>query len=187
MRKAAFLNRDGILTKPVFRNGRWRAPLNFQEFKILPQASSAVARLKNLGLLCIVVTNQPEVGTGEISSGQLDLMHSALLSDTLIDAIFFCTHTRIDYCQCRKPKPGLILEAAKKWDIDLGRSYMIGDRFSDMDAGQAVGCTTILVFSEATHGDDAKFKGKAFLAHNLERAVDIIEYLEQNVAGRSDK
>ena len=92
-----------------------------------------------------MVTNQPDVSRGKIKKKTVIKMHNYLLSETKLDDIFVCYHDDHDDCKCRKPKPGLLLEAGKKWNIDLKNSYIIGDRLKDIEAGKYAGCKTIFI------------------------------------------
>ena len=144
-KRAIFLDRDGVLNANVVRNGKPYAPRTIEAFHLLPGVAEAVQRIKAAGFLAIVVTNQPDVAAGLTSRSIVDAMHVKLRQALPLDDIKVCWHRDQDGCSCRKPKPGLLFEAAAEWDIDLGSSYMIGDRWRDIEAGQAAGCTTILV------------------------------------------
>lgn len=104
-----------------------------------------MARFQAAGFLLVVVTNQPEVATGELNPVELDRIHLWLRQRLPIDALEVCLHVAADGCGCRKPKPGMLVQAAGRLAIDLSRSYMVGDRWSDVEAGRAAGCRTILV------------------------------------------
>ena len=145
MKRAVFLDRDGVLNSMVERRGRWRAPLSVDTFQLYPWAVDSVARLRAAGLLTLVVTNQPELSTGELSPAVLDAMHERLRLEAGVDAVYVCPHEDVDSCACRKPSPGLLLQAAREWGVDVAGSFMVGDRYRDMDAGRAAGCVTILV------------------------------------------
>lgn len=140
MRRAVFLDRDGVINRSLVRDGKPYAPVNASEFELLPGVGGALLRLRKGGFLNIVVTNQPDLATGKQQRKDLDLLHASLLAELAIDAIKVCPHTDADGCDCRKPKPGLLLEAAVELGIDLGESYMIGDRWRDVAAGQRAGC-----------------------------------------------
>ncbi len=175
MKRAVFLDRDGVLNKDLFA----RAPRNIHEFEITDGAAEAVERLKKLGFLCIVVTNQPDLSKGFLSQSELEKMHSLLKQSVNIDDIFVCTHKHEEDCNCRKPKPELLFQARNKWDIDLASSYLVGDRVGDIEAGQAAGCKKcILVFSETTRRDNKIPDKKTFLASDIHQAVNIIEHFE---------
>ena len=142
-RPAVFLDRDGVLTVPEFRDGRSFAPVSLDAFRIYPDAAAAVARLHAAGFLVIVATNQPDVTTGKLAQDTLDEMHRRLAEATGIDGIEVSTATRTAPDRRRKPQPGMLFDAARKWDIDLAASYMVGDRASDIECGRRAGCRTV--------------------------------------------
>lgn len=144
-RRAVFLDRDGVIVVPEFRDGRSFAPTDLENFEIYPDAPAALEQLKAAGFLLIVVTNQPDVGAGRISRETLDGMHKKLRSQLPLDGIYACMHTRDMGCTCRKPQSGMLVAAAHKWGLDFSNSYLIGDRSSDMEAARAVGCRSIFV------------------------------------------
>jgi len=144
-RRAALLDRDGVLNPSPFRDGRPRAPRTLEEFQPHPWSRVAVAALHEAGLLCLVVTNQPDVATGALDPRVLDAMHERLVREVGVDAVYVCPHTSDDRCDCRKPRPGLLRSAAADWNVDLLASFMVGDRPTDIEAGHAAGCVTILV------------------------------------------
>ena len=145
MNRAVFLDRDGVLNANIVRNGKPYAPRSLAEFKLLPGVEEAVRRLKDAGFLTIVTTNQPDVATGLTQRSTVDAIHDELRRRMPLDEIKICWHVDSDHCACRKPEPGMLLEAAVAHDIDLRSSYMVGDRWRDVLAGQAAGCTTLLV------------------------------------------
>lgn len=144
-KRAIFLDRDGVLNANIVRDGKPYAPRTIEAFRLLPGVEEAVQRIKAAGFLAIVVTNQPDVAAGLTPRSVVDAMNARLRQTVPLDDFKICWHRDQDGCSCRKPKPGLLLEAARDWGIDLKSSYMIGDRWRDVEAGQAVGCTTILV------------------------------------------
>lgn len=143
MARAAFLDRDGVLNRAIVRDGRPYAPRSFDDFVILPEAPAAVRRLKDAGYLIVVATNQKDVGAGLMSRDMLDAMHARLADALPVDDIRVCTC--IDECACYKPNPGMLLDAARDWNIDLSASVMIGDRWRDIGAGRNAGCRTIFI------------------------------------------
>jgi D-glycero-D-manno-heptose 1,7-bisphosphate phosphatase len=146
MPKAAFLDRDGVLNEAVVRDSLPHAPSRLGDLHIYPEAADALARLKAGGYLLIVVTNQPDVARGEVERSTVEAINTNLRSVLpAIDDIRVCWHDDADNCPCRKPKPGLILDALKDYDIDLAASFMVGDRWRDIDAGANAGVRTILV------------------------------------------
>jgi D-glycero-D-manno-heptose 1,7-bisphosphate phosphatase len=145
MVKAVFLDRDGVINANLVRDGKPVAPATLDEFRIFPDAAAAAQRLKDAGFLLIVVTNQPDVRTGLTSKATMEAMHDRIRALMPIDDFEICLHTDADNCACRKPKPGLLLRAAAKHGIALTDSIVIGDRWRDVLAGQAVGCRTIRI------------------------------------------
>lgn len=146
MTPAVFLDRDGVLVREIVDDdGVARAPLRLQDFMILDDAAAVVHRLHSLGLRCLVFTNQPEVARGLLEPATLEEMHQRLREITKVDDILVCPHDDSVNCECRKPKPGMLLEAARQTDIDLVRSFVVGDRWRDIQAGRAVGCYSILI------------------------------------------
>jgi len=143
--RAVFLDRDGVINRAFVRDGKPLPPPTLQELEILPGVPEALRDLKQHGFELLVVTNQPDVGRGKQSRESLNAMHRSLSASLPIDDIFVCTHTDQEKCDCRKPLPGMILEAARKHNIDLAASFMVGDRWRDVDAGYNAGCKTILI------------------------------------------
>ena len=142
---AVFLDRDGVVNKIILRDGLPASPRNLKEFVFNDGIRDAVGRLKEWGYLIIVVTNQPDVARGNITRELLDSITQKIKQEMPIDDIYACLHDDEDQCSCRKPKPGMLLEAARKWKIDLSQSFMIGDTWKDVEAGRAAGCKTILL------------------------------------------
>ena len=140
MRRAVFLDRDGVITRSNVRGGRPYAPTTLDDFEVLPGVSAALQKLRQAGYLNLVVTNQPDISTGKQSTDVLDAMHAHLLGELAIDAIRVCAHVDAHGCDCRKPKPGMLVDLAGEWGVDLATSWMVGDRWRDIGAGQAAGC-----------------------------------------------
>lgn len=143
--KAVFFDRDGTLNEAVVREGRPFPPGSAADLKIVADAPAALGRLKKAGFLLVVVTNQPDVARGTQSRQAVEAINAALAAQLPIDDFFVCWHGDPDACACRKPKPGLIFEAATRYQIDLPQSFLIGDRWRDVEAGAAAGCRTILI------------------------------------------
>ena len=144
-RRAVFLDRDGVINRAFVRDGKPFPPPTPQELEILPGVAEALRELKANGFKLLLVTNQPDVGRGKLSVQTLDAMHEDLRAHLPLDDILVCCHTDQDKCDCRKPMPGMIIEAARKHNIDLAASFMVGDRWRDIDAGYNAGCKTILI------------------------------------------
>ena len=142
---AVFLDRDGVLSRAIVVNGKSYAPRKPSEFKLLPGAKESVAKLKQAGFIVIVVTNQPDIGNGLIDQSFVEMMHKKLSKKTNITKVYVCPHKQQENCFCRKPNPGMLLEAAFEYGIDLGKSFMVGDRASDIEAGVKAGCSSIFL------------------------------------------
>jgi D-glycero-D-manno-heptose 1,7-bisphosphate phosphatase len=145
MKKAVFLDRDGVLNKADVRNGKPYSPDTVEEMIIVPDAAAALERLRQRGFRLIMATNQPDIARGRLTRAQVDAMNGYLWSKLPLDAIEVCPHDDADRCDCRKPKPGLLLQAAAREGIDLSRSFMVGDRYRDIEAGHSAGCRTVLI------------------------------------------
>lgn len=171
MRRAVFLDRDGVLSKLVWRNGRGVSPRTIEEFELLPNVSAATETLRKSGLLIVVVTNQPDIARGLMKSNDLRLMHERLQEAIAPDAIYSCPHDDRDDCICRKPKPGLLLQAAEELSIDLSSSYFVGDSWKDITAGREVGCKTFLLTGS---GDDSVAVAADYVVPHLQEAVELM-------------
>jgi D-glycero-D-manno-heptose 1,7-bisphosphate phosphatase len=146
---AVFLDRDGVLNRPVVREGRPYPPASVADFELYADVFSGCARLKAAGLLLVVVTNQPDVGRGKQERAVVDAINQRLVEAVpFLDRVDVCFHAGIDWgedCICRKPKPGMLYRSAKALGIDLGSSYMIGDRWQDVDCAKAAGCHSVFI------------------------------------------
>lgn len=145
MRRAVFLDRDGVINASVVRDGKPYPPASLKELEILPGVAEAIRSLREAGFAIVVVTNQPDVATGIQRREVVEAMHSDLRNRLLIDDIKVCYHTDADNCTCRKPKAGMLLAAAHDLSIDLTSSFMVGDRWRDIEAGKAAGCHTFFI------------------------------------------
>lgn len=146
-RRAVFLDRDGVINRPLQRNGLPYAPVTLEEFEILPGVAEACGKLKQAGYLLIVATNQPDVGRGTVPQKTVEAIHEFMCRQLPIDRVEVCYHPGHgeSECDCRKPKPGMLVRAARDLGIDLARSWMIGDRWRDVDCGKNAGCRTIFI------------------------------------------
>jgi D-glycero-D-manno-heptose 1,7-bisphosphate phosphatase len=144
-KSAVFLDRDGVLNEAIVRNGKPYPPRDLNELVITYGAGAALEGLKREGFLLIVVTNQPDVARGIVNRTDLEKINAHLAANLRLDAIEICEHDDEEQCNCRKPEPGMILRAREKFGVDLARSYMVGDRWRDIEAGRRVGCRTILI------------------------------------------
>ena len=143
--RAVFLDRDGVVNHAIVRAGKPFPPASVSELVINAQAIDGLPLLKRLGFRLIVVTNQPDVGRGTTSMDTVQDIHHALRAELPIDDFFVCCHDDGDGCPCRKPKPGLLLQAAGQHAIQLENSFLIGDRWRDIDAGYRAGVRTALI------------------------------------------
>ena len=144
-RRAVFLDRDGVLNRAIVRDGKPYPPASLAELEIVEGAADSLARLKNLGFLLLVVTNQPDVARGTQTLDAIQAMHDVMRQALPLDDFLICPHDDSDGCHCRKPAPGLVFDAQQRFGIDLSRSFLVGDRWRDIDAGQAAGCRTVLL------------------------------------------
>ena len=145
MNRAVFLDRDGVINRACVREGKPYPPASLAEIEVLPGVAQALAALRKAGFLLIVVTNQPDVAHGTTSREIVEEINKYLAARLAIDEFCTCFHDSGDGCDCRKPLPGALLTAAKIYGIDLGRSYMVGDRWRDTEAGLRAGCKTIFI------------------------------------------
>jgi D-glycero-D-manno-heptose 1,7-bisphosphate phosphatase len=174
MSRAVFLDRDGVLNRPLIRDGLPYAPTSMEEFKLLPGAKEACALLKKNGYLLVLATNQPDVGRGTMSRDLVESMHAKLLSEVPLDRIEVSYAAGAAFgepSEFRKPKPGMLKHAAAELGIDLGQSWMIGDRWRDISAGHAAGCRTILI----DYGYSEEFPDPPdFAVRSLSEAAEIV-------------
>jgi D-glycero-D-manno-heptose 1,7-bisphosphate phosphatase len=144
-RRAVFLDRDGVINRAIVRGGKPYSLQSVDELEILPGVPEALERLRFAGYLNVVVTNQPDVGSGKLQRSAVEAMHARLRERLAIDAVKVCYHTEAQNCACRKPKPGMIRDASHELGIDVGRSYLVGDRWRDVGAAQAAGCRALFI------------------------------------------
>jgi len=144
-RSAVFLDRDGVINMPVVKDGKPYPPASVEEFCIYPDAAPACALLKDAGFVLIVATNQPDVGRGVQSREAVEGMHARMAAALPIDRIEVCYDPLAEGSECYKPAPGMLLRAAGQMGLDLSKSFMVGDRWRDVDCGHAAGCTTIFI------------------------------------------
>jgi D-glycero-D-manno-heptose 1,7-bisphosphate phosphatase len=145
LRRAVFLDRDGVIVRNVVRDDKPYAPRRLEDFRLLPGAGRATRALQSAGFLVIVVTNQPDIGNGFVDLETVEAMHARLRRQLAIDDIEVCPHKQTAGCNCRKPKSGMLISARSRFGIDLTRSFMVGDRDSDILAGANVGCYTVFI------------------------------------------
>ena len=144
-RRAVFLDRDGVINRAVVRNGKPYAPQSVDDLVILPGVEGALEQLRAAGFVNVVVTNQPDVGAGKMPRATVESMHAHLAQELAIDVFKVCYHTEADGCACRKPKPGMILDAASELGLDIGKSFLVGDRWRDVEAARNAGCPAVFI------------------------------------------
>jgi histidinol-phosphate phosphatase family protein len=195
MRKAIFLDRDGVINEMIYDavHGLLDSPRHPRQFKLLPGVGEAIRTLNKAGWLILVVSNQPGVAKGTLSLSvhrqiNKEMEDQLAAQGAHINGAYYCLHHPYGTvpllrkkCSCRKPEPGLLIKAGFEWDIDLTKSYMIGDSLTDIAAGKAVGCTSILLGSWKC--DLCRLADKIgyrpdFIASDLKEAVQIIKTLE---------
>jgi D-glycero-D-manno-heptose 1,7-bisphosphate phosphatase len=145
LKRAVFLDRDGVINRSVVRDANPYPPSSIDEVEILPGVQEALERLRKASFLLICVTNQPDVARGTQNKEAVEAIHKFLLKSLCLDEILVCYHDDNDGCQCRKPLPGMLMDAARRFSIDLEKSFMVGDRWRDIEAGQNAGCRTVLI------------------------------------------
>lgn len=181
-RKAVFLDRDGVICE-----NRDDYVKSWGEFVWIPGAKEALSRLRNHGYIAIVITNQSAIGRGVVSREIVDKIHQRMGEEIAqtggkIEKVYYCAHKPEDGCSCRKPEPGLLLQAAEDLELDLRTSYLVGDAITDIEMGHTVGSRTIMVktgkgLSELA--DKAHWKIKPdHIAQDLSEAVDLILRLD---------
>jgi D-glycero-D-manno-heptose 1,7-bisphosphate phosphatase len=193
MRRAIFLDRDGVINSMVYNPefGLVDSPANPGEFQLIHGTPEAIHRINDLGLLAVLISNQPGIAKGKFSVALLEAMTEKMRFELAqqaarLDAVYYCFHhpegVVPEYrraCECRKPRPGMLLQAAADLDIDLQNSYFIGDGITDIQAGQAAGVATVLIYPslrcylcEELNRRQVK---PDYIVKNLSEAVDLIE------------
>jgi D-glycero-D-manno-heptose 1,7-bisphosphate phosphatase len=158
LRPGVFLDRDGVINRLVWRQGQAVSPRSFSEFVLADGIQEAVKLLKAAGLPVFVVTNQPDIARQKMAAAALEQMTAAVYQALPIDDLRICPHDNGDDCACRKPRPGMLIELAAQWQIELSRSFIVGDSWKDMVAGQQAGCRTVLItrdYNQKTESDFA--------------------------------
>jgi D-glycero-D-manno-heptose 1,7-bisphosphate phosphatase len=179
-RRAVFLDRDGVLNAAVVRDGLPYPPRSVDEVELLPGVEDACRRLRSAGFDLIVVTNQPDVARGTQTLEGVRRINDVLAAALPLDEVVICPHDDADGCDCRKPKPGMITAAAERRGIELTASFMVGDRWRDVEAGIRAGCRTLLIDRDY---DERSVRADASVADLSEAAVWILEHDETTSSG----
>lgn len=171
--RIVFLDRDGVINRALEHEAKPYPPRSLKEFEILPEVPSACAKLKAAGFLLVVATNQPDVGRGTLDRSVVEEIHAHLMAKLPVDRVEVCYHAGQgqSHCDCRKPRPGMLLRAARELNADLTQCWMIGDRWRDVDCGHAAGCKTI--FIDRGYAEELR-QQPDFRAKNLLEAAGII-------------
>ncbi len=170
--RAVFLDRDGVLNRCVVRDGKPYPPASVSEVQILPGVGEALLKLRKAGFMTIVATNQPDVARGTQTREVVEQINTFLMAELELDETMVCYHDDKDACRCRKPLPGLLVAAAEEHGVDLSASFMVGDRWRDIDAGNSAGCRTILI--ECGYAERAPSISPDLIVRSLAEAVDWI-------------
>ena len=171
-RRAVFLDRDGVLNRAIVRDGKPYPPQTAAELEMVPEAPACLRRLKAAGFLLLVVTNQPDVARGTQTRETVESINASLAARLPLDGFYVCYHDSVDLCHCRKPKPGLLTDAAADHAIDLGASFMIGDRYRDVEAAQAAGCFSVWI--DCGYAERGPLRPADARVRSLEEATDWI-------------
>jgi D-glycero-D-manno-heptose 1,7-bisphosphate phosphatase len=155
-KRCVFLDRDGVINQSIIVNKKPFSPRTKSEFKFIPNIKNLISKIVELNFYTIIITNQPDIATAHLDEEMLKYFHDKIRRKIPITDIFVCRHISSQNCFCRKPKPGLILEAAKKYNIDLKKSYLIGDRWKDINAANEVGCHSIFIDYDYTEKLETK-------------------------------
>jgi D-glycero-D-manno-heptose 1,7-bisphosphate phosphatase len=170
--KAVFFDRDGVLNHAVIKNGKPYPPATLAELRIPTDAIDALMALKSAGFLLIGATNQPDVARGTTAQHVVEAINTKLMDLLPLDEIRVCYHDDVDLCECRKPSPGLLTQAALEYGIDLENSIMIGDRWKDIEAGQRAGCKTIWINND--YQEASPKKAPDFTTRSLKESAEWI-------------
>ena len=168
---AVFLDRDGVINRITVAKGVPLPPRELKEFVFLPKVAAACRSLERAGLKLVVVTNQPDVARGTQTRARVAAMNARVKARLPVKGVLTCFHDNADACVCRKPKPGLLRRAAARWRLDLKRSFIVGDRWSDVAAGRAAGCRGILIKKSYSQAGRCR---PDWTARDLAEAAEII-------------
>jgi D-glycero-D-manno-heptose 1,7-bisphosphate phosphatase len=171
-RPAIFLDRDGVLNEVTVRDGVPHPPPSVGELRIIDGVVQACLRLRELGYILVVITNQPDLARGRQRWAEVDQIHEVLREQLPLDEIVVCPHDDADHCECRKPKPGMLLDAAQRLNLDLTASYCVGDRWRDVEAGERAGVRTIYI---DRHYGERRPASPDFVAASLLDALPLLE------------
>ncbi len=171
--KAIFLDRDGVLNKSIIKDGKPYPPQSVKDVVILDGVPEGLIKLKQLGFLLVVITNQPDIARGKTTVTEVEKINNYLKEKLILDDVYYCPHDDKDNCDCRKPKPGLVFSAKTRWNIDLSNSFFVGDRWKDIETGRNAGLKTILI----DYGYNEKYIEPDYTCINFREVTQVIETL----------
>ena len=177
LNRAVFLDRDGVINQAQVREGLPFSPADMTEFFWVEPIKDVTLELKSFGYLLFCVTNQPDVGRGLQSRAVVESFHTAILAELPLEKIYTCYHDDSDNCSCRKPRPGLIVDAQREYGLNLAASWLIGDRWKDIDAGTAAGCNTVFL----EYGYDEKLRNKP--DHTILQLAQLVPLIHAEMLG----
>lgn len=188
MRRAVFFDRDGVVVQAVMRSGRAGSARTADEFHIDAESEPAFSRLKEAGFAVVIITNQPDLTRGLVSAEAIEQQNDALLTHLSPDGIYMCPHDEADGCECRKPRPGMLLDAARDLDLDLAESWLVGDRWVDLAAASAAGVAPVLLsrpwsWNATSAGEAPDHLRSVATADSLSECVDLILAAEDSPSG----
>jgi D-glycero-D-manno-heptose 1,7-bisphosphate phosphatase len=181
-KRAVFLDRDGVLNRAEVRNGLPYPPAGAEDVAVLPGVEVACRRLAEAGWMLFVVTNQPDIARGTSSRAEVDAINAKVVAGLPVAEVLVCPHDDVDACDCRKPRPGMLLDAAQRWNLDLAASVMVGDRWRDVEAGRAAGTRTI--FIDEGYAEELRSEPDHIVADLTEAADLVLGFPRNSVASR---
>jgi D-glycero-D-manno-heptose 1,7-bisphosphate phosphatase len=182
-RPAVFLDRDGVLNEAVVVNGRPTPPATLADLQMRPGVVEACTELHDAGYVLVLVTNQPDIARGTQTRAEVNRMHARLREVLPLDDIVMCVHDDDDNCRCRKPQPGMLLDAADRLGLDLSVSVCVGDRWRDVEAARRAGVRAVFV---ECHYDEPAATGADLIVGSLLEAVPWICSLENCLQGKEN-
>jgi len=182
MRRAVFLDRDGVLNRAILRDGKPHPPATLDELRLLAGVRDACRKLREAGFALILTTNQPDIARGATTAGQVAEINQRLQHYLGLDDVRVCPHDDTAHCSCRKPRPGLLIDAARWWNIDLASSFMVGDRWRDVEAGRQAGCRTVWI--DRGYREKAPPHAPDYRAGTLRETVEWIKWITQCAGSR---
>ncbi len=170
--KAVFFDRDGVLNHLIRRDESCYSPQKFKDFRLIDETKEVINRVRKMGYLAIVVSNQPDISRGKLKQSELDKMTDVLFEKLNVDDVFYCTHDNKNDTGCRKPAPGLFYMAQKKYNIDFNKSFMIGDTWKDVEAAKKTGISMILLRKD--------YNKELIVVNDVQSLSEVVSLINQN-------